>query len=62
MATVVLFGVVGTTSSYGNGGKIFSFLKYDTAGTLIAIFLIWGGAYDEVAKDVAIYGDYLYIR
>ncbi len=52
--------IVGTTSSYGNGGKDIFVLKYDTAGTLIDS-LIWGGAYDEVAKDVAIYADYLYI-
>ncbi len=52
--------VVGTTSSYGSGGKDIFVLKYDTAGTLIDS-LLWGGAYDEVAKDVAMYGDYLYI-
>jgi len=52
--------VVGTTSSYGNGAKDIFVLKYDTAGTLIDSML-WGGNYDEVAKDVALYGDYLYI-
>lgn len=52
--------VVGTTSSYGNGAKDIIVLKYDTAGTLIDS-IVWGGPYDEVAKDVAIYGDYLYI-
>lgn len=52
--------VVGTTGSYGNGEKDIFVLKYDSAGTLLDS-LFWGGAYDEVAKDVVRYGDYLYI-
>jgi len=52
--------VVGTTGSYGNGEKDIFVLKYDSAGTLLDL-LFWGGAYDEVAKDVVMYGDYLYI-
>lgn len=52
--------VVGTTPSYGNGGKDIVVLKYDSGGTL-KDSLIWGGVYDEVAKDVVMYGDYLYI-
>ncbi|TRZ75262.1 MAG: T9SS C-terminal target domain-containing protein [Bacteroidetes bacterium] len=52
--------VVGTTTSYGSGGKDIFILKYDSAGTLIDS-LLWGGMYDEVAKDVVMYGDYLYI-
>ncbi len=52
--------VAGTTSSYGSGGKDIFILKYDSAGTLIDS-LIWGGMYDEVAKDVVMHGDYLYI-
>ena len=52
--------VVGTTSSYGNGLKDLFVLKYDSAGILIdSIF--WGGTNDEIAKDVAMYDDYLYI-
>lgn len=52
--------VVGTTSSYGNGLKDIFVLKFDTSGTLIDS-LLWGGAYDEVAEDVAMYQDFLYI-
>jgi hypothetical protein len=52
--------VIGTTSSYGNGLKDIFILKYDTEGTLIDS-LFWGGTYNEVAKDVAMSGDYLYI-
>ncbi|MFH0866331.1 MAG: T9SS type A sorting domain-containing protein [Bacteroidota bacterium] len=52
--------VVGTTTSYGNGGKDIFVLKYDTAGTLLDS-LFWGGANNETAQDVAIYGDFLYI-
>lgn len=52
--------VAGTTSSYGNGLKDIFILKYDAEGTLIDS-LFWGGAYNEVAKDVAMSGDYLYI-
>ncbi|MCL4549624.1 MAG: T9SS type A sorting domain-containing protein [Bacteroidetes bacterium] len=52
--------VVGSTSSYGNGGNDIFILKYDSAGTLIDS-LFWGGTYDEIAHDVAMYGDYLYI-
>lgn len=52
--------VVGTTSSYGNGQKDIFILKFDSTGTLIDS-LFWGGAYDEIAKDVASFGDYLYI-
>lgn len=52
--------VVGTTSSYGNGGNDIYVLKFDSAGTLLDS-LLWGGSYDEVAHDVARYGDYLYI-
>ena len=55
-----LIYVVGSTSSFGNGLKDIFVLKYDSAGTLIDS-LFWGGAYDETAKDVARYGDYLYI-
>ena len=55
-----LIFVVGATLSYGNGGTDILVLKYDTAGTLLDS-LIWGGAYDEVAHDVVMYGDYLYI-
>ena len=51
--------VVGATSSYENGFKDIFVLKYDTDGKLINS-LIWGGAYDETAKDVAMFGDYLY--
>ncbi len=52
--------VVGTTSSYGNGAKDIFVLKYDSAGTL-KNSLYWGGAYNEVASDVAIHEGYLYI-
>jgi hypothetical protein len=52
--------VVGSTSSYGKGGKDIFILKFDSAGTLIDS-LFWGGAYDEVAHDVAKFGNYLYI-
>lgn len=52
--------VVGTTTSYGNGGSDIFVLKYDNSGTLIDS-IIWGGAYDEVAKDVVMFGDHLYI-
>jgi len=52
--------VVGTTSSYGHGGKDIFILKYDSGGTLIDS-LFWGGSYDEIAHDVAMYGDYLYV-
>jgi hypothetical protein len=52
--------VAGTTNSYGSGGRDIFILKYDSAGTLIDS-LLWGGMYDEVAKDAAMYGDYLYI-
>ena len=52
--------VAGTTSSYSNGLKDIFILKYDAAGTLTdSIF--WGGKYNEVAKDVAMYGSWLYI-
>jgi len=51
---------VGATSSYGHGGKDIFVLKYDTAGALLdSVF--WGGMYDEIAHDVAMSGDYLYI-
>lgn len=52
--------IVGTTTSYGNGGSDIFVLKYTSAGTLIDS-IIWGGAYDEVAKDVVMFGDHLYI-
>ncbi len=52
--------VAGATSSYGNGLKDIFVLKYDTAGTLLDS-LFWGGAYDEIAHDAALSGDYLYI-
>ncbi len=52
--------IVGTTSSYGSGGKDIFVLKYDTAGTLIDS-LFWGGVDNEIAHDVVMYGDYLYI-
>ncbi len=52
--------VVGTTSSYGNGGLDIFILKYDSAGTLMDS-LLWGGVYDETAKDAVMYGDNLYI-
>lgn len=52
--------VVGTTTSYGNGGSDIFVLKYDSAGTLLDS-ITWGGAYDEVAKDVVMSGDHLYI-
>ncbi len=52
--------VVGTTTSYGSGGKDIFILKYNSAGTLIDS-LFWGGKFDETAKDATMYGDYLYI-
>lgn len=52
--------VVGTTTSYGSGGSDIFILKYDNSGMLIDS-IIWGGAYDEVAKDVVMFGDLLYI-
>ena len=52
--------VAGTTSSYGAGGKDVVVLKYNSSGVLIDS-LTWGGAYDEVAKDIAIYNGMLYI-
>lgn len=55
-----LLFVVGSTTSYGNGGSDIFILKYDTSGTLLDS-LLWGGMNDEVASDVAMYGDYLYL-
>lgn len=52
--------VVGSTSSYGSGGKDIFILKYNSTGTLIDS-LFWGGVYNEIAHDVVMYGDYLYI-
>lgn len=52
--------VAGTTSSYGNGGKDIFILKYNASGTLIDS-LTWGGAHDEVAKDIVFHNGYLYI-
>ncbi|HOY33006.1 MAG TPA: T9SS type A sorting domain-containing protein [Bacteroidales bacterium] len=52
--------VVGTTPSYGNGGKDIFVLKYDSAGILLDS-IIWGGSYHEVAHDAILSGDYLYI-
>ncbi|HAQ37445.1 MAG TPA: hypothetical protein DCX89_04800 [Saprospirales bacterium] len=52
--------VVGATGSYGHGGKDVFVLKYDVSGTLLDS-LIWGGAYDETAKDVVFHEGYLFI-
>lgn len=52
--------VVGTTSSYGSGVNDIFVLKIDSSGIFIDS-LFWGGAYDEVAHDVTMYGPYMYI-
>ncbi|OFY50605.1 MAG: hypothetical protein A2X22_08100 [Bacteroidetes bacterium GWF2_49_14] len=55
-----LIFVVGATSSYGHGGKDVFVLKYNQNGILIDS-LLWGGAYDEIAKDCVRSGDFIYI-
>lgn len=52
--------VVGATGSFGHGGKDVFVLKYDVSGTLLDS-LVWGGGYDETAKDVVFHDGYLYI-
>lgn len=52
--------VVGATGSYGHGGKDIFVLKYNAAGQLVDS-LIWGGDFDETAKDAAFHEGFLYI-
>ncbi|MBI2966353.1 MAG: T9SS type A sorting domain-containing protein [Bacteroidetes bacterium] len=52
--------IAGKTTSYGSGDNDILLLKYDSSGNLLDS-LIWGGVGYEVAHDMVMYGDYIYL-